>query len=401
MRKLFCYFHGGSANHGCEAIIRGTLASLQIPLDATLFSFNLPTDKKYNLDQIISLKQLGPVIPGRRYWKDYIKPLVPQCLLRWKRQIFNKWDSSSVSLTDYQELFNQDKNALYLSVGGDIYCYPSRITLIEMNKRLHMQHKEMILWGASIEPQDVTLLKEDLSRYIKIFARESLTYQALLDNGLQDKAVLTADPAFVMPFLIQTHLPPEFIPGNTIGINLSPMVLDLQTKNDILYKNIVQLVEYILKKTPYHIAFIPHVVTPLGDDGTAMKTIYQKGKHTGRVCIISDQYNAMELKGIISQCRFMVAARTHASIAAYSTQVPTLVIGYSVKARGIARDIFGTEEGYVLPVQGLKEQDEVTQAFVNLMANEEKIRAHYKEFMPGYIAKTYQAGEEVKKLLNH
>ena len=399
MRKLFCYFHGGSANHGCEAIIRGTLASLQIPLDATLFSFNLPTDKKYNLDQIISLKQLGPIIPGRRTWKDYIKPLVPQCLLRWKRHLSNRWNPFSVPLTDYRELFTQDKNALYLSVGGDIYCYPSRITLIEMNKRLHMQHKEMILWGASIEPQDVTLLKDDLSRYTKIFARESLTYQALLDNGLQDKAVLTADPAFVMPSRRPTNLPQEFIPGSTIGINLSPMVLDLQKKNDILYKNIVQLVKYILKKTPYHIAFILHVVSPLGDDGLAMKKIYKKYKHTGRVCLIDNPYNAMELKGIISQCRFMIAARTHASIAAYSTQVPTLVIGYSVKARGIARDIFGTEEGYVLPVQGLKEQDEVTRAFINLMANEEKIRAHYKEFMPNYIAQCYEATNLLGRML--
>ena len=60
-----------------------------------------------------------------------------------------------------------------------------------------------------------------------------------------------------------------------------------------------------------------------------------------------------ELKGCISRCRFLVAARTHASIAAYSTGVPTLVAGYSVKARGIARDLFGTEDGHVLPVQAM------------------------------------------------
>ena len=41
---------------------------------------------------------------------------------------------------------------------------------------------------------------------------------------------------------------------------------------------------------------------------------------------------------------------------AYSSCVPTLVVGYSVKARGIARDIFGTEDRYVLPVQSLQTQ---------------------------------------------
>ena len=68
----------------------------------------------------------------------------------------------------------------------------------------------------------------------------------------------------------------------------------------------------------------------------------------------------MELKGYIARCRFFVGARTHATIAAYSSCVPTLVLGYSVKSRGIARDLFGNEENYVLPVQSLQEPDELT-----------------------------------------
>ena len=96
----------------------------------------------------------------------------------------------------------------------------------------------------------------------------------------------------------------------------------------------------------------------------------------------------------------MVAARTHASIAAYSTQVPTLVIGYSVKARGIARDLFGTEDRYVLPVQNIQQEDELTHAFIHLQQHEQTIRAHYQKFMPGYIARAYVAADEIKKLIN-
>ncbi len=36
--------------------------------------------------------------------------------------------------------------------------------------------------------------------------------------------------------------------------------------------------------------------------------------------------------------------------------IPTLVVGYSVKARGITRDLFGDEEQYSLSVQRLKKQ---------------------------------------------
>lgn len=55
-----------------------------------------------------------------------------------------------------------------------------------------------------------------------------------------------------------------------------------------------------------------------------------------------------------------IGARTHATIAAYSSLVPTLVVGYSVKARGIARDLFGTEKNYVLPVQLLRKEEDLT-----------------------------------------
>ena len=91
-----------------------------------------------------------------------------------------------------------------------------------------------------------------------------------------------------------------------------------------------------------------------------------------------------ELKYLISNCRFFLGARTHATIAAYSTGVPTLVLGYSVKSRGIARDLFGTEEGYVLPVQKLTRPEELTKAFLRLMDQEEQIRSHLAAILPGY-----------------
>jgi colanic acid/amylovoran biosynthesis protein len=51
---------------------------------------------------------------------------------------------------------------------------------------------------------------------------------------------------------------------------------------------------------------------------------------------------------VISQLRFFIGARTHSTIAALSSEVPTVSIAYSVKARGINRDLFGNED-MVLP----------------------------------------------------
>ena len=97
-----------------------------------------------------------------------------------------------------------------------------------------------------------------------------------------------------------------------------------------------------------------------------------------------EDHTCEELKGYIARCRMFIGARTHATIAAYSSLVPTLVVGYSVKARGIARDLFGTEKNYVLPVQ--------------LLRKEEAIRSQLAAKMPAYKEAAMQTGKEVDHL---
>ena len=146
------------------------------------------------------------------------------------------------------------------------------------------------------------------------------------------------------------------------------------------------------------VALIPHVVWDNNDDRKPLRVLYDKFKDTGRVVMLED-HNCMELKGYISRCRFFIGARTHATIAAYSTCVPTLVIGYSVKAKGIAKDIFGTYENYVLPVQLLSDKDDLVNAFEWMKNNEDDIRKHLNEFMPGYIESSSRPFEEISKLI--
>jgi polysaccharide pyruvyl transferase WcaK-like protein len=146
------------------------------------------------------------------------------------------------------------------------------------------------------------------------------------------------------------------------------------------------------------IALIPHVVWEGNDDRKPIQELYNIFKNTGRVIMIKD-HNCMELKGYIARCRMFIGARTHSTIAAYSSCVPTLVVGYSVKAKGIAKDIFGTYENYVVPVQTLENQDDLIRAFKWMKANENDIRNHLRGFMPEYCARAWLAGDEVEKLI--
>ena len=95
-----------------------------------------------------------------------------------------------------------------------------------------------------------------------------------------------------------------------------------------------------------------------------------------------------------------IGARTHATIAAYSTCVPTLVVGYSVKAKGIAKDLFGTYENYVIPVQTLENKEDLINAFKWLNNNKEEIKKHLTDVMPEYIKRAIRAGEEISRLIN-
>lgn len=72
-------------------------------------------------------------------------------------------------------------------------------------------------------------------------------------------------------------------------------------------------------------------------------------KDQKRICRLDRPQNAAQLKYVISQCEILICSRTHASIAGYSSGVPTLVLGYSIKSAGIGRDL--KMEHWVLPLE--------------------------------------------------
>ncbi len=93
-----------------------------------------------------------------------------------------------------------------------------------------------------------------------------------------------------------------------------------------------------------------------------------------------------------------MTARTHASIAAYSTGVPTLVVGYSLKAKGIAKDLFGSYEDYVMPVQELKSQEDLWNKFQFIVENETQIKQELINKTEQYIKNLQKAAEVVTEL---
>lgn len=380
--KFVMYPHGGSGNHGCEAIVRSSVKL--IGEDVTLFSNKVNEDGKVGINTLCTIDVAEKPIIKRSF--SYLEAFLKSRILGNK---------TAFDELVFHHIIDKAKSSDYfLSIGGDNYCYDTPEFIYLVNRMIDKVGVKRILWGASVEPKFVDeQMLNDLKGYDKIWARESLTYEALQAKGLK-QTFLLPDPAFVLDKK-ELPLPDGFVDGNTVGINVSPMIIGYEKNRGLTLQNYVTLIRFIIDKTDMHVVLIPHVVWNHNDDRKPLAQLYEIFKETNRVVMIED-HNAEELKGYIARCRFMVVARTHASIAAYSTQVPTLVVGYSVKARGIAKDIFGTEENYVIPVQSLQKEDDLTNGFKWLMDHEDDIKAHYAKMMPEYIESVYKVRDLLK-----
>lgn len=381
---LYFYYHGGSANHGCEALVRSTAKLLGHPVG--LFTTAPEEDEHYGVGKVVK------ILPDRAEPVSRRSLTYLACVLEHK---LTGSDYRSVRAAHRSMLSHIQKGDICLSIGGDNYCYGAQGNLIlgYYNRMLRERGASTVLWGCSIEPSALTkAVVEDLNRYTHITARETITYTALREAGLSNVS-LVPDSAFLLEGS-EAHLPAPLTAGKAVGINVSPLV---QKCGNLVMDNYRHLIRYLLKETDLGILLLPHVVKQESDDREPLGQLLEEFDSSGRIAIAQDD-SCTVLKGLISQCRFFVGARTHATIAAYSTYVPTLVAGYSVKAAGIARDLFGAEDNYVAPVQSFSAPEDLTHAFQWVVKHEEGMRNHLKDVIPSYSARIAEGAKALEAL---
>lgn len=383
------YAHTGSGNHGCEALVRSTAELLNCK--PILFSTGYEEDIKYGIAEITNLYQ-DAIISVPRRSAAYVAAALQ-----------TKITKSTTMFTGFSHkglLDHIHKGDVCLSIGGDNYCYAGAEFLRDLNILLKKRGAKTVLWGCSIDPEMITsTMVSDLNRYDLITVRDPLTKTALKKAGVEENVRSVADPAFILG-MQETELPEGFLPGNTIGINLSPLVLRRAVSQDDVIISFKKLIQHILDTSDSAILLIPHVTKKYDSDLEVLSRIYEWFKYTGRVLLATDG-NCMQLKYIISQCRLFVGARTHATIAAYSTYVPTLVIGYSVKSRGIATDLFGTDHNYVLPIQRIDSENDLIVAYDWLEANAAAMSMRLRNVIPEYQEKARLGKKYLDEIANN
>ena len=289
------------------------------------------------------------------------------------------------------------KNDIYISVGGDNYCYGDGHMAAAFNRELKKLGKKTVLWGCSIGENDLSEDKiKDLKTFDLIVTRETLTFETLKNHGIDKNTVLYPDPAFTLDIDEKTGKEIEVKP-NTLGFNISSLVGKYSAKGASIDDISTEFLRYILDNSDKNILLIPHVTKENDGDQLILSRIAEQ-LGSDRVSVVSSTLTAAQYKSIISRCDMFIGARTHATIAAYSTCVPTLVIGYSVKSRGIAKDIFGTDDGLVVPVFEIDSAEKLIKAYEDFSRKKEIYRKQLEKIMPSYIEKARSSINELFRI---
>ena len=379
--KILLPYHLGCGNRGCEGIARGISKTLDLKKEQ-LVLFDI-SQEDYVGDMKLHLNEIGEL--------KYLKQNKLLEMIRLVCRVFQKMGIPYF----YEQLMSSyyvsqaTPGDLIFITGGDIYCYEGAATLPNLIARKAKKRGiKTVLFGVSMEKSLLSeKVVEGLRNYNLITTRETISKEMLAQFGLESQ--LYPDPAFSLK-PISCELP-DYFQKSVVGINFSPF-----TDTDIAFEeNMNHVIQYILSQG-MEVCFVPHVFWKEQDDRKSIEKYINKfGEHTH--LLDSENMSYLQIRYAISKCKYFIGGRTHSVISAYSTQVPCIALGYSVKAKGIAKDI-GVPDYTVVNSKNLNSKTELLDAFMKLEGDYDKIKQIYKN-MNDYTKKLDGEKERILNLI--
>ncbi len=410
-KQIYLAAQSTFGNRGCEALARSTVALL-----------------RQHLGDVRVLIPSRDIARDSAQWPDAAAhgvafvpaPPVPSLYVNWGRLcrflpgwIHLPWPRMRISQALANELAGCDA---VVSIGGDNYSLDydlaSLFYYVGIAEAALRLGKPVVLWGASVGPfARLPSVEKQMATHLRhlnlIAVRENNTREYLQQLGIAENVLPVVDSAFLMmPEEVGT---PGFWPKagdqGVIGLNVSPLIEKVRAKGGDK-GGIRREVAGFIKAAAAEgrsILLIPHVAPldggPVNNDEEYLRELLaETGNCGGRVSIVPRGMNAPQLKFVISSCRFFIGARTHATIAALSTGVPTISIAYSIKARGINRDLFGHER-YVLDTATVS-ADTLRESLQCLEQDESTIRQHLAARLPEWRRRAGLGAEALAAMLS-
>ena len=365
----------------------------------------------YSIDEIIDRQNQNEA--DKRVTSFPLVAAVPRWSREWWEEQARRRLGFPLAGSNRRILPELRQAAAVLEVGGDNYSLDYGIPnkFMEMDRVVQQRSVPLVLWGASVgpfgdEPEFAPAMFKHLASFDAVLVRESASFQYLRDNGVIRNVHLVADPAFMMPSAkpdieVCTALPAEFV-----GVNVSPLIARTysrlkkpaweMTRADIApwLECCAEFVNEVVSRTGMPVVLVPHVESALenNNDYLFMQNLMVHLDNTARkaVSCLPSGLNASELKWVIARSKMFVGARTHSTIAAMSSAVPTLSIGYSLKARGINRDVFGCLD-YCVDAREF-DPPQAARLVEAMLGQREDIRARVSDRLPGITAAARKAG---------
>lgn len=350
MKRFYLSGQRTFGNRGCEAIVRSTVGLLREQfgeVEVLVPSVDIASDSAQWPDAAEHGVRFVPAyLPSQgRYWVQLQRLPVPFLKRAGWPFAMPRWLARDLASVD-----------AVLAVGGDNYSLDYRIPspIMALDRFAMDMGKPVVLWGGSVgpferEPAFVAPMQKHLSRMHYVAARESVSHDYLTEKLGLDNVIRMADPAFTLvPQAVE--LAPFWPTGNgyVLGLNVSQLIERYRRPDQDLRSEVAEFIRHVVTEHGMGVLLVPHVNPlkgdPQGGDASYMAALHDRVADLGSaVTMMPQSFNAAQIKYVISHLRLFIGARTHATIAALSSGVPTVSIAYSVKARGINRDLFGHE----------------------------------------------------------
>ena len=303
-----------------------------------------------------------------------------------------------------------------LVIGGDNitfdYGIESLLWHIRFAQHAQRMGKKMMVWGASIGPfTKEPVIERFVANFLRsadcVTVRETISQKYLDSIGVEKNVSLVADGAFVMtPQPVDTApFWPIATERGVLGFNISPLIQKFRPAGEpreVLQREVAEFIKKTLENSPISILLLPHV-DPLdgaaeNSDSHYMREILSMtGNYQGRITLAPDNLNAAQLKYVLSKCAYFIGARTHATIGAMSCLVPTVSIAYSIKAKGLNRDLFGNENLVLdTPRVNTSTLDSYYQELIN---NRDQIVTLLSKRIPEWRVKAQGSPEQLCRIL--
>lgn len=399
-------------NRGCEAIVRGTVKILRKHFNDPRFICvsRFSSDEQFNRQRAVErdgaithLQTCGRMSREqalRNFWRPYTWSYVHKRYFR----------PEMLKYLEYQKMIpHLDGAAAVLSVGGDNYSLDYGIPTLftDLDDIAIEKGRPIVIWGASVGPFDkIPEYEGYMARHLRevtgIFARESATIDYLRGIDVVENVYPVSDPAFMMDPEKPAGIEDEIsIEEDSIGINLSPLMANYVTGGDLdrWTELAASIVAEVAARTGMRIYMIPHVTVPDSNDYEFMRRAVARIRDgREKITLVPPRYNASETKWIIGQMAVFAGARTHATIAALSSGVPTLSFAYSIKARGINRDLFGSDDNCLGP--DMLAPETIAEKIGSMLSQRSQIQSSLRSTIPKVQEGAMKAGKYLRNILD-